>query len=94
MDYKPSTIGELFDSKISFIIPVYQRAYSWDKANWSVFFEDIVEQLHRSNGYSYGNILLETIDVSKYEVIDGQQRLTTLIIFMRSLINVSRYSVK
>ena len=90
MDYKPSTIGELFDSKISFIIPVYQRAYSWDKANWSVFFEDIVGQLHRSNGYSYGNILLETIDVSKYEVIDGQQRLTTLIIFMRSLINVLR----
>lgn len=81
MDYKPSTIGELFDSKISFIIPVYQRAYSWDKANWSVFFEDIVEQLHRSNGYSYGNILLETITEGlKYEVIDGQQRLTTLII--------------
>ena len=91
MDYKPSTIGELFDSKISFIIPVYQRAYSWDKANWSVFFEDIVEQLHRSNGYSYGNILLETITEGlKYEVIDGQQRLTTLIIFMRSLINVLR----
>lgn len=89
MNYKPSTIGELFDSKISFEIPVYQRAYSWDRTNWSVFYEDIIEQLQRSNGYSYGNILLEIItDGKKYEIIDGQQRLTTLIIFMRSLINV------
>ncbi len=38
MDYKPSTIGELFDSKISFIIPVYQRAYSWDKGKLECFF--------------------------------------------------------
>lgn len=39
MDFKPSTIGGLFDSKISFTITIYQRAYSWDKANWSVFLE-------------------------------------------------------
>ena len=89
MNYKPSTIGELFDSKIQFIIPVYQRAYSWDKTNLTVFLEDIVEQCNKDNGYSYGNILLEIIeDGKKYEVIDGQQRLTTLIIFMRALIDV------
>lgn len=89
MNYKPSTIGELFDSKIQFIIPVYQRAYSWDKTNLTVFLEDVVEQCNQDNGYSYGNILLETIeDGKKYEVIDGQQRLTTLIIFMRALVNV------
>ena len=89
MNYKPSTIGELFDSKIQFIIPVYQRAYSWDKTNLSVFLEDIIEQCNQDNGYSYGNILLETVeDGKRYEVIDGQQRLTTLIIFMRALVNV------
>lgn len=89
MNYKPSTIGELFDSKIQFIIPVYQRAYSWDKTNLAVFLEDIVEQCNKDNGYSYGNILLETIEEGKkYEVIDGQQRLTTLVIFMRALLNV------
>ena len=89
MNFKPSTIGGLFDSKISFTIPVYQRAYSWDKNNWAVFLEDIIEQSSRDNAYSYGNLLLEIIEEdSKYEIIDGQQRLTTLIIFMRSLINV------
>lgn len=89
MEFKPSTIGGLFDSKISFTIPVYQRAYSWDKTNWSIFLEDIIEQTSRENGYSYGNILLEVIEEdASYEIIDGQQRLTTLIIFMRALINV------
>ncbi len=74
MDFKPSTIGGLFDSKISFTIPIYQRAYSWDKANWSVFLEDIIEQSCRDNGYSYGNILLEIIkEDALYEIIDGQQ---------------------
>lgn len=89
MKYIPTTIEQLFDSKISFTIPVYQRAYSWEKSNWSEFFEDIIGRIQRNNGYSYGNILLETIvEDEKYEIIDGQQRLTTLIIFMRSLINV------
>lgn len=91
MNYIPTTIGQLFDSRISFTIPVYQRAYSWEESNWSEFFEDIIGQIQRSNGYSYGNILLEIItEGEEYEIIDGQQRLTTLIIFMRSLINVLR----
>lgn len=91
MEFKPCTIGGLFDSKISFTIPIYQRAYSWDRTNWTIFLEDIIEQSCRENGYSYGNILLEVIeeDIS-YEIIDGQQRLTTLIIFMRAMINVLR----
>lgn len=81
--------GGLFDSMISFMIPLYQRAYSWDEANWAVFLDDIIEQSSRENGYSYGNILLEVVEEdSSYEIIDGQQSLTTLIIFMRALINV------
>lgn len=79
----------MFGSLISFKIPVYQRAYSWDKSNWEVFLEDIKEQINLGNEYSYGNILLETIlQGREYEIIDGQQRLSTLIIFMRALINV------
>lgn len=88
MNYIPTTIGQLFDSKISFSIPVYQRAYSWDDTNWTAFLDDIIEQLNQKNGYSYGSILLEVLEEGvNYEVIDGQQRLTTLIIFMRALID-------
>ena len=61
MDFIPTTIRGLFDTSIQFKIPVYQRAYSWRIENWSVFLNDLLEQVDRENEYSYGNLLLETI---------------------------------
>ena len=88
MDLKKTTVRGLFNSDIQFTIPVYQRAYSWRKDNWIVFLNDLLQQVEKENGYSFGNILLETVkeDV-EYEIIDGQQRITTIVIFMRSLYN-------
>lgn len=89
MDFIPTTIRGLFDTSIQFMIPVYQRAYSWQKDNWDVFLQDLMEQVNHDNEYSYGNLLLETIKKDMvYDVIDGQQRLTTLVIFMRAMYNV------
>ena len=90
MQFIPTTIFGFFDgSQKSYEIPVYQRAYSWDKPNWTTFLEDLFEQLEGDNNYFYGNILLETVKKNKkYEIIDGQQRTTTLTIFMRSILNV------
>ncbi|MCD4691370.1 MAG: DUF262 domain-containing HNH endonuclease family protein, partial [Calditrichales bacterium] len=53
------------------------------------------EQIEGSNNYFYGNILLETVkkDV-KYEIIDGQQRITTLTIFIRAILNVLKLREK
>lgn len=90
MNFKSTTLLGLFDaSRKSFTIPVYQRAYAWEKKEWQTFLDDLIEQTEGNNPYFFGNILLETVirDVS-YEVIDGQQRLTTLSIFMRSLLDV------
>ena len=90
MQFTQNTILEFFDSSQKyFVIPVYQRAYSWEKEQWNTFLTDLKEQIEGGNNYFFGNILLETIKEGReYEIIDGQQRLTTLIIFMRSLINV------
>jgi len=90
MQFIPSNILGFFDSsQKNYTIPVYQRAYSWGKANWKTFLEDLFEQLEGDNNYFYGNILLETIKKNReYEIIDGQQRITTLTIFMRSLLNI------
>ena len=87
--YRKTTLGLFDSSQKSFSIPVYQRAYSWEKEHWSTFLNDLLEQIEGNNNYFYGNILLETIkkDVN-YEIIDGQQRLTTLTIFIRSILNV------
>ena len=88
MDFNKTTIMGLFDSGIQFTIPVYQRAYSWQKDNWATFLDDIKQQVLHENPYSFGNLLLETIKKDKqYDVVDGQQRLTTIVIFIRALYN-------
>ena len=90
MQFSQKSVKGFFDSsEKTFIIPVYQRAYSWDENERKVFFEDLKEQQAGGNIYCYGNILLERIKKdTEYEVIDGQQRLTTLTIFVRALLNV------
>ena len=90
MEFSQKTVLGLFDSsKKYFIIPVYQRAYSWEKSEWKNFIEDLEEQAKGENKYYYGNLLLETIVKDReYEIIDGQQRITTITIFMRALVDV------
>lgn len=90
MKFKQSTVLGFFDSSQKhFVIPVYQRAYAWGEKQWSLFLNDLIEQAYGDNNYFYGNILLETVKMDiEYEVIDGQQRLTTLAIFIRSLLDV------
>jgi uncharacterized protein with ParB-like and HNH nuclease domain len=86
---KRSVFGFFDGTKKSFIIPVYQRAYAWKEKEWSTFLNDLKEQIQGNSNYFFGNILLETIEQDRiFDVIDGQQRLTTLIIFIRSLTNV------
>lgn len=90
MQFSQKSIKGFFDSsEKTFVIPVYQRAYSWDEKERKIFFEDLKEQQTGGNTYCYGNILLESIKKdTEYEIIDGQQRLTTLTIFVRALLNV------
>lgn len=92
MDFNKKTIKGFFsgDDK-HFIIPVYQRAYSWEEKQLEMFFNDLLEQIESESNYFYGNILLETIKKDEiFDVIDGQQRLTTLSIFIRAMINILR----
>jgi len=90
MQFVPKTVLGLFDSSQKrYIIPVYQRAYSWEREQWKALIDDIKEQIAGENNYFLGNLLLEVIKKDiEYEVIDGQQRLTTIVIFLSALIDV------
>ena len=91
MQFYKKTVFDLFDgSRKQFVIPVYQRAYAWEKDQWATFLNDLLEQLEGQSNYFYGNILLEADknNSQKFEIIDGQQRITTLSIFIRALLNV------
>lgn len=73
----------------SFIfVPNYQRAYSWDQDKQvSVFLSDIEQYVKSSSKskYYFGHFLFEKVNERKYGVVDGQQRLTTIVIFLSAL---------
>lgn len=84
-----SILEGFFQGEKQFFIPVYQRAYSWEEPQWKIFLEDLEEATKGENHYFFGNVLLEIIERDKsFDIIDGQQRLTTIIIFVRCLVNV------
>lgn len=85
----PTNIKGFFDgSSKQYAIPVYQRAYSWEEKQWSEFLEDLIETTKEKNNYFFGNVLLEKPSNEVSDIIDGQQRVTTIIIFVRALCNV------
>lgn len=79
-------LGELFSTKVVFYIPNYQRNYSWEKRHVRDFFNDVYDQVGGKNRHYFGMIMTLTksrrIGVSELELIDGQQRIITSIIFL------------
>jgi uncharacterized protein with ParB-like and HNH nuclease domain len=83
-----STVKKIFiDDEIQFVIPPYQRAYSWEKKKQvTQFIVDIKEQ-NPNKKYFLGHFLFgkDASDENKHLVIDGQQRITTIVIFFSCL---------
>ena len=89
MDNAKLRIDNIFNGKTYFTIPDYQRSYAWEEKQLKDFFEDYMNN-YNSQDYYYGTILLQITKKDKKEfcdIVDGQQRFTTLIIFMRCLIS-------
>lgn len=97
MNFKPDekNIRSLLKSSCQFVIPRFQREYSWDKKNYQEFFEDMMNNLVVIEGnikddqYFLGTMLFVGNFTEKpdkpIEVIDGQQRLTTITILFSVL---------
>lgn len=84
------TVKTLFDGSKKFKIPEYQRPYAWGEKQLEEFFYDFYYQASEQK-YFYGTILLNESgdgdeDFDTLDIVDGQQRLTTLIIFISILI--------
>jgi hypothetical protein len=80
------TIGDVLTNQIRYEIPAYQRPYSWESGNVEQLLDDVWEA-YEANDEEYFIGSLITIEREKgvlYDVVDGQQRLTTLnLIFSR-----------
>lgn len=79
------TIREIFNDK--YIIPLYQRNYAWGQEHIEQLIQDIYEA-HTKNpngNYYIGSLVVLRRHNGDFEVIDGQQRLTTLSLLTKTL---------
>ena len=80
------TIEKFFIGKI-LTIPEYQRSYSWERQNVRDLVEDINESLETNSSHYIGTVVLAKTNIQdNYNIVDGQQRLTTILMIMNVLI--------
>lgn len=88
--------GLFQESKTSFLIPDYQRPYAWGEVECKTLWEDLFtfsfpnddcDQFNEEDEYFLGPIVTFKNDDKKLEIIDGQQRLTTLMLLLRAFYN-------
>lgn len=85
LDAKTRAIGALLSQEFFFSIPEYQRPFSWDTDNFDDLIDDIVSA-NKDQEYFLGTVVLHhRLDKGHYDVVDGQQRLTSLMILLACL---------
>lgn len=84
-------IGSVIKSK-KFRVPAYQRSYAWETDHVDALLNDIRNALtNKEKEYFLGSIVLTSSSNGRFEVIDGQQRLTTVsLIISANLKNIFR----
>lgn len=85
---KEYSLLKVFSSDFEYHIPAYQRPYAWTKEETGILFDDLYEfyKTEATDNYFLGTIvLIKAEDKPHADVIDGQQRLTTLTILFSVL---------
>jgi len=76
------------DKAENFVIPEYQRGYSWDITQCDKLWQDIEAFItsNASDPYFFGTIIVDCSETDKFSLIDGQQRTTTFLLLLKSLL--------
>ena len=90
-----STILDFLEgSKSRFIIPVYQRKYSWKEEQCAQLYEDLKRTIRQNcRSHFFGSIVASVVGkggTTEYHIIDGQQRLTTVSLLLLAIRNMIR----
>ena len=94
MDARAKTVRDIIGTKEQYIIPFFQRDYTWSTSNWKQILEDIgriAESDNNKNDHFFGPIVCTSIansmpgEVRRHQLIDGQQRLTTVFLMLAAL---------
>src|SRR5664280_2661958 len=87
-------LHSFFTGSSQYKIPFFQRAYVWELENWTELWESIIDELtelkaSRESEHFIGTIIIRQSESERlgsliYDLIDGQQRLTTICILLRA----------
>lgn len=80
------TFSEIMGNGKSYVVPQFQRDYTWDKEHLEELWQYIIQMSETRIQHFMGYLVFQTSDTKQFRVIDGQQRLTTLLlIFLAAL---------
>jgi uncharacterized protein with ParB-like and HNH nuclease domain len=81
------TFRQLLGNGLTYKVPLFQRDYSWTEDEWDDLWQDILVVLNDGEEAHYmGYLVLQTSDNRSFNIIDGQQRLTTLSILVLAVL--------
>ncbi|EQD89761.1 hypothetical protein HPSA50_0153 [Helicobacter pylori SouthAfrica50] len=92
IDSDESCLGNILQKKFYYQIPIYQRPYQWTKENCEKLLDDLFFNYEddRESDYFCGSLVLITISedskAKTYDIVDGQQRLSTFILLAKVLL--------
>jgi uncharacterized protein with ParB-like and HNH nuclease domain len=98
MDARAQTVRGILYSPIQYLIPFFQRHYSWRKQNWERLLGDLwtlLDDEQNDSQHFMGPLVCTPMnlvpgEVPRFQLIDGQQRLTTLTILLAALRDVAK----
>ena len=97
MQANETKLQKVIEGTVQYVIPLFQRTYSWDKKEWQVLWDDLVElcEMEVPRVHFIGSIVsMPTVSVpegvAKYLLIDGQQRITTIFVILALLRDIAR----
>lgn len=86
-------LDDMFDSRKTFHIPVYQRNYDWKKEHCEKLLHDIENAVDRNaKEYFIGSFVLvkKEDDKKSFYIIDGQQRITTIVLLLLAILDYAK----
>ena len=92
MDADNDKFHKLIDGGCQFFIPIYQRTYNWNTKQCKRMFDDILKIGKDSKGSHFmgsityvGSAEHASVEITPYQIIDGQQRLTSLMLLLAAM---------
>lgn len=87
LDTKTVNLNDILGNGKIYRVPQFQRDYSWEQDNWEDLWSDIELAAETKMPHYMGSVVLQSSNAKEYQIIDGQQRFTTLTIFTLAIID-------